>query len=132
MFTSIIAGVTTWFKSPINTLVASVVGGLFGILLGVLTLTYVEKISAEHKVTNLTTKIESVERDLASAKATIVVKDNAIAALEQIKKDEAAVAAIEESVKKEVYDAPASEDAPIAPVLGRALDGVGRMLSHGK
>ncbi len=128
MFAGLLAGVTTWFKAPINIAIAVV----FGLLLGVLGIQWVEKVRAQHSVTTLTTKLSTVETELATANATIKVKTNAIAALEQAQKDAESIATIERSVQQEVTSAPSSEDAPVAPVLRKSLDGVARMLHRSR
>ncbi len=128
MLAGLLAGVTTWFKAPLNIAIAVI----FGLLLGVLGIQWVEKLSAEHKVVTLNAQVDTLRENLAAANATIRTKTNAIAALEQAKKDEEAVTSAEQQIKQEVFSAPPTDDAPVAPVLRQSLDGVARMLNRSR
>ena len=126
MFTGIVTAVTTWIKAPVNIAIAVI----FGLLLGVLGIVYLEKLSAEHSVTTLTATLAQTKLELAAEKMKVKFRDASIAALEQAKQAEDAVNSTVQEIKQEVYNAPQSEDGDVAPVLRRSLDGVARMLKR--
>lgn len=126
MFTGIVTAVTTWIKAPLNIAIAVI----FGLLLGTLGVVYLEKRSAENSVATLTQTLATTKLELAAEKTKVAFKDAALAALDQARQNELSLTTTEQAIKQEVYSVPPSDDASIAPVLRRSLDGVARMLDR--
>lgn len=115
------------FVSPYLTYVA--IAGVIGIaaIAGVL---WLEKNSAEHKVTALQLQSERQQAQIAGLNYQITTKDNAIQALEATNALLNAHDAVSGKIQEDIDNAPAKDDGSLAPVLDRALNAVSGML-HG-
>ncbi|MCP1549437.1 MULTISPECIES: hypothetical protein [Methylobacteriaceae] len=72
-------------------------------------------------VSRIRDEIDTARRDLATAKATVETQKLSIAALERTSAAAATRAKANAAARVRIGNAPASDDGPVAPVLGQTL-----------
>lgn len=115
-------------------MIASIKDGIYMALLGLFLVIsgflWFQKNAAERTAANLQVEKLELENKLFAEKIQVHGLRVAMGVLEKTYDRLSESLQKEAEIEKEINDAPAEDDAPVAPVLRRALDGVGRMLHN--
>lgn len=104
-----------------------ILGGAFIALLAGAGLLYWQWTSAEERADQLRIENDRQQSVITGLQAKIVFQSNAIGALESVGADLSERDKSSDQIKQDIGNAPPSDDAPVAPVLDRVLDGLERL-----
>lgn len=118
LFSSVKSGIITVAVTATILTISATIGTL-----------WVQRNLAKARVDELTVKVSNLEQDVFKEQIRSSGLKVVIETLEETYSKIEANRALESELDKEITDAPAEDDAILAPVLRRTLDGVGKLLN---
>lgn len=118
------SGAVLGFAAPYLTYI---VAGAFAFVIGFAGVLWLQKASADREVDRLQIEKDRLASEVQGLQFTVASKNLAIASLEGANKALAEHAREVSQIQRDINNAPATDDAPVAPVLDRALRAIGRL-----